>query len=474
MRRRLIHIFLILTVLSCISCIDRNPASLNRGSEDMISFKVAEFAHATRSGAEDFSESQILFAEGGDTLIISTSVADNTGIADSTAITKGYITTLSNLDSFYATCFLSDGQRYFTDYMVTKDQDFATERLWLNEPLTFFANSHEEDDLICSISKDGTLSASFSYVLPVPELKTNPGAATSSDAANQPDYVFAIAEKETDQNKPVDLYFRHSFSAICFQVGTMPTGTVDRISIKNVVSSGNCSMGADPQTGRVDFTWTGQKGSETYVQTLGNKELSNGMLINEDGIIFMMIPHTLTDAELEITFTLYTDTVNPVEKVISRKFSEFTTEWEANKKYIYKITMPESVSVEVTDLVEENVKKEVKISNTDISTTYIRAAITGCWVNENGDVIAPWKESDGEFAWGDNWDSHWVKGTDGFYYHKETVNQGDNTHPLFETFTLNSASPMIGAHLELSVITQAVIYYDIDKAWPGNPITSTL
>lgn len=474
MNKKFLHIALMLTLLSCISCADRDSSKHSSGSRNAIRFDIADISLTTKSDDADIAEKHILYSEGTDTLLISTSVVDNTGFADTPAATKGYITTISNLTSFYTTCFLTDGQTYFKDYVVTQDQDFATERLWLDEPLTFFANSHQEDDLVCSVSNDGALSASFSYVLPTPELKTDPDAATSSDAANQPDYVFAIAEKKTEQDEPVDLYFLHSFSAICFQVGTMPTGTVNRISIKNTVSSGNCSMGTDPPTGLVDFNWTGQKGSETYVQTLGNKDLSNGMLINEDGIIFMMIPHTLADAELEIAFTLYTDTATPVEKVISRKFSEFTTEWEANKRYIYKITMPESVSVEVTDIVEENVKKEVKISNTDISTTYIRAAITGCWVNENGDVIAPWKESDGEFVWGAGWDSHWVKGTDGFYYHKATVNQGDKTHPLFETFTLNAASPMIGAHLELSVITQAVIYYDIDKAWPGNPITATL
>lgn len=456
-------------LLSFASCKDRDEMTASSVSGNEITFEVAEVSDITR--AADESRKHILYSEGSDTLLIETFAEENNGSFADGPQTKGYITTTANLDKFYATCFTMNGTEYFSDYEVTRGGSFATDRYWLNEPLTFIANSHQEDDLQYSVSSDGVFSGRFSYTLPVPDLVADPDATVSEDAAHQPDYVFAVAEKRVEQDNPVFLHFRHSFSAICFRIGTMPTGTIDRISINNAWSYGICSLSTDATTGKISFEWSGQKDPQNYVQTLGSKDMYPGMMANEDGIIFMMIPHDLENVEMEVDFTLYTDTDNPQKKTVKKKFSDLTESWDPNYRYIYKISMPEKIEVEVEDLVEENVKSNVEITNTGITASYIRAAIVGYWVDAEGNIVAPWKDTDGSFVWGSAWNDKWVKGNDGFYYHKQTVNPGDKTYPLFETYTLEVSPPMQGSSLKINIITQAVLYYMKDVAWPDNPLS---
>ena len=146
--------------------------------------------------------------------------------------------------------------------------------------------------------------------------------------------------------------------------------------------------------------------------------------------------------------------------------------WEADKRYTYTISVPEEVLVEVDDDVTGNVKSGISIQNTGLATAYIRASIMAYWVNENGVIIAPCKASDGEYNWGEH-DQHWITGTDGFYYHKNPVAQGEFTGELFESYTLKAEPPLIGAKLVFNILAQAVIASGIGNAWPTE-IVSTL
>lgn len=425
-----------------------------------IYFTVSNAQTPTRSSEPENGE-YVLHAEGRDTMYLCTSVEDMTGTA-----TKGHVTTTENLTSFYASAYLNNGQAYFKGLKVDKDDDgYAyTGKYWPGYNLNFFAHSHLEDDLVFHVANDGECSGTFSYTLPAPD------PTAKKDAAAQPDYVFAIAADRENDGNAVELELRHSFSAICVKIGSMESENriVNHVALKNAVSSGNCSFGLDAN-GVTSFVWSGQSGSKTYIQTI-ERAVDNGSIINDDGIIFMMVPHTLTDVELEISFTLHHGTAYEHEYTITKKLADYTTEWLADKKYVYTVSASEEVEVEITDQVTASVKSDVQITSKGISPSYIRAAIIGYWVNNEGNIVSDWKETDGEFDWGADWDSHWVKHTDGFYYHLEALEQGEKTWPLFETYTLTYEHPITDAHLELHIATQAVIHHKVGEAWPGCPM----
>lgn len=128
------------------------------------------------------------------------------------------------------------------------------------------------------------------------------------------------------------------------------------------------------------------------------------------------------------------------------------------------------MDVEVTDHCDGNFKDQLQIKNTGIADGYIRAAIVGYWVNLSGDVLAPWKATDGSFAGLMVMGTNWVQSpTDGFYYYTQPVAAGATTTKLFESYTLTAAPPVDGAHLQLSILAQIVIASAKATAWPSAP-----
>lgn len=425
-----------------------------------IFFSLTSSVPSTRGMGQE-CKAHMLDCIESDTLYIRTSVEELSGTQ-----TKGYCTTTENLSSFHVSAYLSTGEMYFENVQTTKGDDgFAhTGKYWPGRTLNFFAGSHHEDDLKFSVSNDGECNGSFSYTLPEPDTDIK------KDAAAQPDYVFAIAADCINEKKAVELEFHHAFSAICFKIGSMDSENrvINHISLKNAVSSGDCTFGLNGD-GITVFEWDNQSGSKTYTQTI-DAAIDNGSLINNDGTIFMMVPHVLSDIEMEISFTLHKGTAYEHEYVICRKLADYTTEWLADKKYIYTVSSAGDVEVEITDQMTATVKSDVEITSQGSSTSYIRAAIVGYWVNTEGNIVGAWKDTDGEFDWGTDWGSHWVKHTDGFYYHLKELEQGEKTWPLFEKYTLTYENPITDAHLELHIATQAVIHHKVGEAWPGCPM----
>lgn len=439
---------------------ERSEDGLAGTGRDDIHFALTSKSLSTRSTGENHKE-YVLDLIDSDTIYMRTSVEDL-----SVPATKGYCTTTENLGSFYASAYLTTGELYFEKVQTSKGEDgFAhTGEYWPKRNLSFFANSHDEDDLTFSVSNEGECQGAFSYTLPEPDPEVK------ADAAAQPDYVFAIAADCAYDGGAVDLEFHHAFSAICFQIGSMDSEkrVINYISLKNAVSSGKCTFGLDGD-GKTVFEWTGQSGSKTYTQTIG-EAVDNGTIINDDGIVFMMVPHKLSDIEMEISITLHSGTPYEHVKVISKKLADYTTEWLADKKYVYTISASEEVEVEITDQVTAQVKSDVEITSKGSSPSYIRAAIVGFWVNTDGNVVGDWKETHGVFDWGTDWASHWVKGDDGYYYHLEELEAGEQTWPLFNTYTLTVDYPITDAHLELHIATQAVIHHKVGEAWPECPL----
>ena len=117
-------------------------------------------------------------------------------------------------------------------------------------------------------------------------------------------------------------------------------------------------------------------------------------------------------------------------------------------------------------------KKNVTITNTGIASGYVRAAIVGYWLRSE-DIMIPWSvddETTGKLTILDKveWGNHWVKGTDGYFYYKQVLERGQQTYPLFESYTLTAgAAPVEGALLEINILAQIVHVNYWPSEWPA-------
>lgn len=93
-------------------------------------------------------------------------------------------------------------------------------------------------------------------------------------------------------------------------------------------------------------------------------------------------------------------------------------------------------------------KKDVRIQNTGNTDAWIRATVVANWVKD-GKVVAPWEDNI------DYNSSSWTK-VDGYYYYKESVAAKGYTENLFNRYTPPVNAPVTGAHLEMTIVCQAV------------------
>jgi len=327
----------------------------------------------------------------------------------------------------------------------------------------------------------------FSYSLPEPD------SVNKQDAINQPDYVFAITERMTRDSHDgvVPLHFAHCFAAVTVKLGDTyldSTGRqVKEVKISGVPSSGECIITPIRGRGTVGFEWdTSYADRRSYSQRIeaegSETNIPNGGVINDDEMTFMLIPHTLSeDAKITILFDLHKDSkeVYQHEDSVVVSIKDVTANdgvWYPGMKYIYTVSCEETVKVDVEDefmSLDPLVIGNPAITNNGTAGVYVRACIVGWWEDTEGVVVAPWNETDGTFA-GTGWNgatftgagSNWIKGEDGFFYFKNPVNPSMETEKLFDTYTLTADAPAADAKLILNVVTQAVLHYRVEEAWP--------
>ncbi len=368
---------------------------------------------------------------------------------------RGAAMTAAGLSSFKATALTGAGNVYFKDEQVALNNLAGSlDRFWPDQPLWFFGYATSKAVTwdaapAYSVNADDVCEVNFSYSVPAPK--------DGKDAENQPDLIFA-AKSNVGQMASVPLTFHHALAAVRFEVGDMDAGeTIESIELLNLYGSGSCKMadlGVVNGKQDVSFVWTGHKNVNSYKQAFNQVVGSQGEAIGSDECTFMLVPQMLSDdAVLQITTKAKGETVAVVS---SKKLKDIISEFKADSRYVFSIGLA-GVSVRVEDKVENNVKKDVTITNTGNGPGYVRAAIVGYWVSSQGLVVSMWDDAtQGTFDWGADWGENWVKGNDGFYYHKEVVSPHAQTHPLFNTYTLTASPIVTGSHLELSIIAQIV------------------
>lgn len=392
----------------------------------------------------------------------------------------------NRVTEFHVTAFRDNGSTFFDegDEYITLDVSGVgtTKYHWPQGKLSFCAYTTSKgitwvdgfNPVFNKNTAESGLSGSFTYALPKTDNK--------DDAINQPDLVFAMSpdHSKTTPSTPVELLFHHALSAIVFKVGTMPEDvTLQSITIENVYSSGSCNMTSGKKSGdseegdyeNVVFTWelSGEQ-TWTYTQTLkGQKAEKDDLFGKSEEFTFLLLPQQMANnTQFKLEFKIGEEAYT-----LTHAFKDVVDAWWADTKYIFVIGLNGEVDVDVDDKVVDAVKQDLQIRNTGIATGYIRAAIVGYWVDKDtGDIVAAWdEENDGNFEWGDDWETYWEKGTDGFYYHKAPVEHNGLTSPLFETYTLKEdLSGHDNQTLKLSIVAQIVIADKVKEAWPNCPL----
>ena len=109
---------------------------------------------------------------------------------------------------------------------------------------------------------------------------------------------------------------------------------------------------------------------------------------------------------------------------------------------------PAKVTCAVDETFSGEKKENVKIENTGNTDAWIRATVVGNWVKDKK-IVAAWTDN---IAYNM---SDWAQGSDGYYYYNSTVSASGFTEKLFDPYTAGEA-PVEGAHLELTIVCQAV------------------
>lgn len=467
---------------------------------------------------------EFLMAYGEDSLFMYISQEENRSFASVASDMDGQTkaSAITSVSSFNVAAFTNAGNAFINkDQITVNSGSGSSNRFWPeSDPLNFFAwassvtpkfavaNEAVTSNLKFSVFPSGETtecSGSFSYELPSPD------ASAAADAVNQPDLIFAITTNQTKTSNTtapgtVDMEFHHALSAIHFKVGEMPSGlTVESIRISGVYSAGDCTFGPDKSVNEkplnLGFVWeasgsTANVYTQNFSQTIADDRTDMGTLDEVNGAVkkeavFMMIPQTIpADAVLEITFKVKsTDKsgsgYDENSYTLSKKFSEITSgaEWKADKKYVYVISTPAEVDVEIEDQVSGYVKSDLKITNTGLATSYVRAAIVGYWILEREetagestvvreDIVAAWNPAPAADGGDGTFDglpgANWAKGKDGFYYYTKQVEPNTEiTDKLFNTYTLTANPPVVGAELRLSILVQSVIADRVSESgWP--------
>ena len=392
------------------------------------------------------------------------------------------------ITKFRGVAYTDGGKLFFNEDMTVGTGNIVnTGRFWpATDALTFFgyAKSNDNGTMTTPAISNTSTEHKITFNYTMPDAVAKDASGNFHDAENQPDLVFAIVPGKTKTAENVPMPFHHALSAITFKVGKMPTETkVKSIALTGCYTSGKCvaTSASTEKQSDVAFAWSDCDGAVRYEQSF-NQAATSGAQLGDKEHTFLLIPQTYGDntPKLEITFQIkeYSGTGENAWHTykMEKPMKDIITAIAADKHYIFTIGIEkDEVGVTVDDEVVDKVKKNVTITNTGIASGYVRAAIVGYWLRSE-DIMIPWSvddETTGKLTKGGEWDTYWVKGTDGYFYYKQVLERGQQTYPLFDYYELTAgAAPVEGALLEINILAQIVHENYLSGAWtipPGTP-----
>lgn len=246
---------------------------------------------------------------------------------------RGVVLTENNLTSFGVWASREEDnvkESFFKNLKVTRNAstgECASERAyyWPGAMYTLgFVGIAPYNPQGLTVDDNGALPATLDYTVP-------------TLAVDQSDLMIGVThDYNGDDKTPVHLEFRHLCSAVNVKVGTIPQGSIEAITFKNIFNKGSYTLASNTwsvtQGSKADFA-VDFVGTSTNYPTAGIE--TGNPQINDASATFMMIPQTLPDdAEIEITF-LHSNT----GKEETLKASLADTEWVMGQTNNYLISI---------------------------------------------------------------------------------------------------------------------------------------
>ena len=344
----------------------------------------------TRAGSEEEQPAMLLSGQGEDTLYLHPSVVVNDRGFGMSATRGVPIRDDRGILSFTVTAKVSEtNDPYMNEVEVSRQGSSGVwttsdgKHFWPDKETTldFYAYSNlifakNDSPGVSSLTcEDGRLG--FSYIVP--------NGTGGSDAARQPDILFALASANRSQTQDGDgtviLNFEHALAGVQFRAKNIAGGTIKSITLKNLYAQGDCtySLSDSPVveggvTKNGTFVWktTGNKVEFRQNMNVGVSE-SDGTLQDvttgdNAGMTFMMIPQKLENVEVEIELVGAHD---GEQYTVSGRLSTATGSWEAGNIYIYDIST-DSINWTYVFEVTDNIKFELGQTSKPYTVTSYR------------------------------------------------------------------------------------------------------
>jgi len=124
-----------------------------------------------------------------------------------------------------------------------------------------------------------------------------------------------------------------------------------------------------------------------------------------------------------------------------------------NSGPVTNVFTPVEVDTKIVESVTAGSKSSIQVQNNPGDNhipVYVRVAVSGYWVDDAGNIVAPWNEPI-EIK------DTWMLGPGGFYYYKSELAVGVSTDNLLAKAISQPANKPAGAdHLVVTVVHQAV------------------
>lgn len=538
--RSKITIFITIAALSLfIACSREKNGVTACDSEQMIGLVVENGGPDTKCSGGYDSDSPLVqdmpyVTENGDTLYISAYLSDmdepEALDTKGAPITSSLLGTYGDYTDFITRVYPSTG----TSCYVSKKSEFDTNPRTMEEATVSYSSSkwnfdnkyywpNSTDNLyFISIApkaawtngnvfehKAATCWNNYKYSFKYQTIDGTPSKTTSAE--DQYDLLVAYnKQKRSDYESNVHVDFKHACVGVKFIMGNI-YGTIGTLALKRFYNEAKITVG-DGTLEFSDYSDLENFTQEFNFETSSHKDKDPLDATVNSTKTFMVMPQKLinrgTDPDADLFLwmdgTLHPDSLSFKDLADPSKGGDAKlADWSgyAGKIITFRISSEKAnnVSVKITDTVEGKTKKDIVITNDGKSNVMIRVELVGNWLNEDGQVLASWDETNpyGTFTS----DSHngfpnlvstsnWKKGSDGFYYYKKYLKGKENatvSENLFDTYTVESkptdatgtwaqgGTKMQIKKMELAILVQAVIAENdlasFKAAWnPNNKI----
>ena len=282
-----------------------------------------------------------------DTLFVYSTMAEGINMGkEESGNTRSTPVTTGNFESVYGGFNVNaylNGQTFITDDQTSKSGEYyaTTGKTYYwpgDESLDFYAYAPKDLFSAGTGASNYNIDPSakkitFSYQLPEPDGNTN----DANDAVKQKDILlfYSSCNKGESNNGAVPVAFDHPLSAVRFKAGDVTTGTIKRITIKNVYGSGSCTYdlsSSDP----VKWSLTGSQ-NMSYTQKFNAQvrdKVESSISSDENGTVFMMLPQELGETtQIEVILETAGE-----EKLLTGVIGGDGQEWLPGYSYEYTIS----------------------------------------------------------------------------------------------------------------------------------------